>query len=227
MAYKNKINNDLFSFISEELKLANISIKDLNTKTKYKDLRYSFVHRAYLRYLETQPKNKKGKRLGKEEVAKYIRKETGIKFSNEIGRSSYNKIKNIKTEVGYGARISKHKLADINKVPLIEYPIKELWGYGYTIYRYKKNDKRKSRELPKSAERVSNGKYNSVSDYIFWSEVQLTGNDADLVMYYAIGNHMQDLGRLYEQIEGSDYQDILKDKSHKIIGFKFNRLFRT
>lgn len=227
MAYKSKIKNNLFSFITEELQLSNISLKDLNTKKKYQDLRYAYVHRSYLRYLETQPKNSKGKRLGKEEVAKFIRKETGIRFSNEIGRDSYNKIKNIRTEVGYGARISKRKLAELERIPKIEYSIKGLYGYGYTIYRYKKSDKRKLKNLPKSAERVSDGKYNSVSDYIFWSEVQLTGNDADLVMYYTIGNRIQDIGQLNEMIEGSDYQDILRDKSHKIIGFKFNRLFRT
>ena len=74
----------LFDFIKDELAVTSIgSIKELN-KSKNLALRNSYVYRAYARYLETLSDPKK------ELVEKYIREETGLKFSHEFARDTFN-----------------------------------------------------------------------------------------------------------------------------------------
>lgn len=223
MAYR-KNKNTLFSFISDELKTLRIPLSELNSKSKYKQLRTDLVERSFRRYLETEPKT------SKEQTIKDIRKQSGLKFSNEVGRFHYNRLKNINTSVGYGARIRKDKLADISKIPKIDFHIRDLFGYGFNLYTQIKtgsNSKRKLRELPKSAERVQAGKYNHLDDYMMWSEILLSANDANAIMHLLVGKQMDILGDMRHAISGSDYQEILTNKDKKLIGFKYNRLVRT
>lgn len=226
---------DLFDFITEELNLANISKKEINSK-KHQKLRENLVYRAFTRYLETEPKESKA------DVIKYVRSETGLRFSNATGRKDYDLLRDIDAKYGYAPRLRAGTLPSDDKIPLIEYRLKGVYLLGFKIYLYKNevnNSKKgtkeytnkiqynKGKRLPKSAERTANGNYNSTSDYVYFSGVKLNKRDAIDIMYIMLSGKMEDLGSLREQIEGSDYKGVLADNSYKVIGFQYVRLART
>lgn len=211
---------DLFDFITEELNLANISKKEVNSK-KHQKLRENLVYRAFTRYLETEPKESKA------EVIRYVRSETGLKFSNATGRKDYELLRDIDAKYSYAPRLRSGTLPSDDKIPLIEYRLKGVYLLGFKIFLYKSDKTKKTKRLPKAAERVSAGGYNNTSDYVYFSGVKLNKRDAIDVMYIMLSGRMEDLGSLREQIEGSDYKGVLVDNSYRVVGFQYVRLART
>jgi len=209
----------IFSFINEELALSGLSIGDINSR-RNKDLRQSLVYRAFTRYLSTEND------IGKENLIKKIRSETGLKFSNQYGRDTYDSLRQIKRKYTYATKLNNNVLPQRSKLPLIEYDIKGQYLYGISIYiRDKKSGVNKGKKLPKSAYRLDVGKYTYIKDYVFFSEELLTKDQVISTMLEILTG--EDNGdSLARSVEGSDYKGVFDDKN-SVIGFKYVRAART
>lgn len=223
----------VFDFIKQELKSSGIkTTKELN-KTKHKDLRYTIVHRAFTRYLETEPKTSKTKTL------EYIRKETGIKFSNKVGRNFYNELKQIQPKANYASRLNDTAKPTFENIPLSTkakeksktkgYTSTEEFLYIFDVYvvirpltnRYKRY---KYKQLPKNAMRINDGEYLVKEPYVFYSEILFNKRDIYKIGESIFTGKSSDYD---DYIQGSDHSEILNNRNKVIIGFKYSYLVRN
>jgi hypothetical protein len=211
---------NIFEFITQELQLLNKSKTELNKRSNF-ELRYSYVYRAFASLLEVQPKIKK------ETAIKLVRRETGIKFENKIGRQYYERLKDIQPKSKYATRVSMDSLPDNDKIPLINFHIKDAYLYGIKIFIKSSHVSRKTklRTLPRSAVQLhtNKDKYNSVSDFVFYSEIKLTKRKAlaEFLNYLEYGDFEN------SELTGSDYKNFMSEGISSIIGYKYDRLVRT
>jgi len=180
----------IFDFIKSELEVTSItSIKELN-KPKNLALRKSYVYRAYARYLETATNP------NKEAVTKLIRKETGLKFSNEFGRDTYNEIKRIHSKREYVKHLKLDTIPRLKNIPLASQSYRKgEFLYGFYIYTYDRNytkpKKQKSVKMPKppTAIRIAKGTPNRKEFLPFFSEELLTKRQAtNYMLAYLTGD---------------------------------------
>lgn len=207
-----------FTFIFEELALLNISKKEINLP-KNKTLRLSLVERAFTRYLELNENSKITQTL------KDIRRETGLKFSNETGREYFRSKKQIKLKSKYGTRLKEGYLPSDDRIPLIENRVKGQYFYGFTIYYQDTSSNKKYYSLKKNAIRLASGKYNGTGDYVYYSEMKFTKREAQAILYNLLSGVETDED-YSDMVTGSDYQKLFK-KNIKVIGFVYDRLLRT
>ena len=223
----------IFDFIKQELKVSGIkTLKELN-KPKHKDLRYTLAKRALTRFLETEPT------LSKSKALEYIRKETGIKFSNRVGRSYYNELKQIQPKANYASRLKETDKPLVENIPLSTkakeaskkkgFTPQEEYLYIFDVYitirpitkRYKRY---KLKPLPKNAMRINDGKYLVKEPYVFYSEILFNKRDVYKIGEAIFTGKASDYD---DYIQGSDHSEILNNRNKVIIGFKYSYLVRN
>lgn len=213
----------MFDFITQELQILNISKQKLNNR-KDRELRLSLVRRAFTRYLESNSTAKL------EDTVKLIRKETGLKFGNEQGRTFYRELKGISKKANSLARLPRNKRPKLEKIPLIESNVTGTFIYGIKVFIYDKKSKAKLYNLKKSAIRVQRGKYNTVKNFAIRTtddDIVMTSEEVRAYVYYLIKGQNNLSNRLPDYIETSDYENVLSGQAGEIIGFKYDRIVRT
>lgn len=212
----------LFDFITAELKAAGLNVSEVN-KRKNKDLKYSLVNRALSRYLETEPKESKAKTFS------YIREQTGLKFSNKIARQQYANLKQENPKPDYASRLKPDYKPNIEKLKHIANNKNRVIGsfvYWINLYSYDKDKKRnkKTKQLPKSAIRISNGKYNRTSVFTLYTDIKLSKNEVNAIILSMLkGENNELLENVLENVAMSDPDNVLS--SLKLIGFKYMNVY--
>jgi len=217
----------LFDFIQSELEVSSIrTIKELN-KPQHLALRKSYVYRSYARYLETADNPKK------ELVEKIIRKETGLKFSHEFARDTYNEIKRIRTKREYVKYLKPDTTPKLKNIPKASQSYrKDEFLYGFYIYVYdtnfKKSKKQKPVKMPKppTAIRIAKGTPNTKEFLPFFSEELLTKREANNYMLAYLTGNEDELTEYENMIANSDPYTVFSS-SKRIIGFQYTSLYRT
>jgi hypothetical protein len=227
----------LFNFIKQDLLLENKSIKDIN-KPKNKLERYDFVQQAYNSLIvaseKTVYKNVKGrakpvvKNISRREASKIIRQETGLKFSDIVGKQFYEKALDIKPSVRYAPKLPTDKLPNIDKLPIVsEHPVLGTIVYGFKVYSLCKDKKTKIRSIRDNNNTVIySKKYNRTKSIIFRENRILTKRQ----VLEIFSNYIQfEQGTIYDSnLDVSDYQGIFEDFGIcDIVGFTYDRAFRT
>lgn len=217
------MKNGMFAFVEEELLLAGISKKAINSR-KYKELRYDLFYRSLNRFLETEIG------LGsKDKTIKYVKDNTGLRVENSRARRDYDRLKQEQPRAKYATKLGLKVKPNKEKIPFTEYSIKGEYLYGFAFFvRIDSKGKKELKKLTKKQKvgfiRLADGDYHEQRQYVFLTNKVLSRAD----VYKNINKIIFNVGDDNDlDVVGSDYKHIFSDNTVTLVGYRYDRLRRT